>query len=199
MDRGGARATRDVCARRPGRQPSALHRKPGDGVGSRENDRDEDGVASVRRRGSVVIVRGRELALIKRVNAQGEYYVFPGGGAEDGETPEEAAIREAREELGVEVRLTGLLALVTFDGGEQYYYAAEIVGGVFGTGTGEEMSLTPESPKGTCTPVWVALDELARLEIRPRPLADRLAAGLPAMPGTPWRITVGKRPPDCTP
>lgn len=38
---------------------------------------------------------------------------FPGGQVEPGESPEQAAVREVREELGVEVELTGLLGTVT--------------------------------------------------------------------------------------
>ncbi|MFO7265034.1 MAG: NUDIX domain-containing protein [Bacillota bacterium] len=54
-------------------------------------------------RAAVVLVSDHGVALIRRVNESGEYYVFPGGGMEIGETPEEAAARETREELGVEV------------------------------------------------------------------------------------------------
>lgn len=41
-------------------------------------------------------------------------WVLPGGGIERGETPEEAAIREAREESGFEVKLTKKLGTYEF-------------------------------------------------------------------------------------
>src|SRR5690606_41401894 len=83
---------------------------------------------SSRPRGGVVIVDDGKVALIKRVNDRGVYYLFPGGGVDEGETPADAAVREAKEELGLDVRVTGLLAVVTSRGNEQYYYAAEVTG-----------------------------------------------------------------------
>jgi 8-oxo-dGTP diphosphatase len=58
------------------------------------------------RRGAVaVVVRGGRMLVIRRarhVVAPG-VYCFPGGGIEDGETEEEALVRELREEVGVSV------------------------------------------------------------------------------------------------
>ncbi len=56
-------------------------------------------------RARVGIVTDGRVALIKRMRAGRTYYLFPGGGVEEGETPEQAAIREAREELGADVEL----------------------------------------------------------------------------------------------
>lgn len=49
----------------------------------------------MRNRGSVVIAENGKVILIKRVRNESVYYVFPGGGIEEGETPEQAAKREA--------------------------------------------------------------------------------------------------------
>jgi len=56
-------------------------------------------------RGAVVIVDDEKVALIERVRGGRTYYLFPGGGTEEGETPEDAARREACEELALSVQL----------------------------------------------------------------------------------------------
>jgi len=56
----------------------------------------------------VIIVRNREVLIGRRLSSVhlGRYWEFPGGKCEPGEGPESCALREAREELGVEVELT---------------------------------------------------------------------------------------------
>ena len=54
----------------------------------------------IRNRGAAIIVQKGKIALIKRIREDETYYVFPGGGIEEGETPEEATRREIFEELG---------------------------------------------------------------------------------------------------
>jgi 8-oxo-dGTP diphosphatase len=63
----------------------------------------------VRNRASVVLIQDKKVGLIKRIREKCIYYVFPGGGIEEGETPETAAKREALEELGVKVNVFSAL------------------------------------------------------------------------------------------
>ena len=61
------------------------------------------GEAAIVRRGAVaVIVRDNRLLLVRRSEhvIAPRMYCFPGGGIEDGETEEEALVRELEEELG---------------------------------------------------------------------------------------------------
>ena len=44
-----------------------------------------------------------------------DVWEFPGGKCEPDETPAAAAVREAREELGVDIEITGARALLEFD------------------------------------------------------------------------------------
>ena len=116
----------------------------------------------MRTRAGIILVEDNKVALIERHRAGLEYYVFPGGGVEEGETPERAAIREAKEELGVEVAIKQKVAVVHFGLSTQIYYLVEQVGGEFGMGTGEEfVGADPMSTlKGTYTSVWMTIDEL---------------------------------------
>lgn len=91
----------------------------------------------IRNRGAAIIVQEGKIALIKRIREEETYYVFPGGGVEEGETPEEATKREVYEELGLHIKVEHLIAKVKYKGNE-YYYDAYITGGVFGSGTAEE-------------------------------------------------------------
>ncbi|PJN65177.1 hypothetical protein BAWEI_17160 [Bacillus mycoides] len=67
-----------------------------------------------RNRGAAIIIQGGKIALIKRVREGEMYFVFPGGGIEEGETPEEATKREVYEELGVHIQVEHLIAKVEF-------------------------------------------------------------------------------------
>jgi 8-oxo-dGTP pyrophosphatase MutT (NUDIX family) len=59
----------------------------------------------MRVRAGIVLIRDGKVALIERHRAGLDYFVFPGGGVDEGESPEQAAIREAMEELGVQVAI----------------------------------------------------------------------------------------------
>ncbi|MGI8869677.1 MAG: NUDIX domain-containing protein [Mycobacteriales bacterium] len=126
-------------------------------------------------RGGIVLIHRGRLAVIERRRAGTTYFLFPGGGCEAGETPQAAAVREGFEELGLHLRLTGLTAVVTFKDSEQHYFAAAIIGGRFGTGTGPEMSSSVSSAGGSHRPTWLELDRLNGVDLRPAALRDCLA------------------------
>jgi 8-oxo-dGTP diphosphatase len=57
-------------------------------------------------RARAVIIHQDRVLVIKRTKPEQEaYWVFPGGGVDDGETPEQAVQRECHEELGVDIRV----------------------------------------------------------------------------------------------
>lgn len=118
----------------------------------------------MRRRAGVVILVANKVAVIKRVKSIDTYYVVPGGQMEVGETIEEAAIREAKEELGVDVELVEKLVDIEYNG-MQYYFSARIVGGEFGQGTGEEFTKGEEH--GSYEAVWLDIEQVDAVDFRP--------------------------------
>ncbi|PFD41071.1 DNA mismatch repair protein MutT [Bacillus cereus] len=120
-----------------------------------------------RNRGAAIIIQEGKIALIKRVRESEMYFVFPGGGIEEGETPEEATKREVYEELGIHIQVNNLIAKVEYKGTE-YYYDAYVTGGVFGSGNGEEFEL---KDRGSYIPVWMPIKELLNINIKPYDVA----------------------------
>lgn len=121
----------------------------------------------MRTRAGIILVENDKAALIERHRAGLHYFVFPGGGVDEGETPEQGAIREAMEELGVEVVIRQKVAVIHFEQSTQVYFLVMRVGGEFGSGTGEEYTDSdPNDPtEGIYIPVWMPIDELPRHEM----------------------------------
>lgn len=55
--------------------------------------------------------------LLVRENYERRRFALPGGALEDGETPEEAVVRETREETGVAIAIDHLVGTYTLDDG----------------------------------------------------------------------------------
>lgn len=105
--------------------------------------------------GLAVIVRSGPQVLITRRptgTVYAGYWELPGGKVDADESPEQAAVREAREELGVNVRITGKLQTVE----HTYAHASVRLHPLFCEHVdGELQNLQVAEHR------WVALDELA--------------------------------------
>ncbi|HEY7055532.1 MAG TPA: NUDIX hydrolase [Vicinamibacterales bacterium] len=82
--------------------------------------------------GTIIETSDSRLVLVRRAIEPGYgLWVFPGGYVDRGEELTAAAIREAREESGLDVRLDGLINIYSYSGASPIIvvYAASIVGG----------------------------------------------------------------------
>ena len=63
-------------------------------------------------RASAIILKGDKILLMHRIIHEKDYYILPGGGIEDQESPEQAVIREVKEETNFDT--TKVKRLFTF-------------------------------------------------------------------------------------
>lgn len=126
-------------------------------------------------RAGVIVVRDERLALIRRERDGLRYFVIPGGGIESNETPEEAARREGREELGVDLLLGPLRVLIDHRTRgviqRQWYFQATTDVDAISV-TGPELTHGPE--RGTYTAVWLPLDDLDPARVHPEAVSRLL-------------------------
>jgi len=60
-------------------------------------------------RAVAIIIRDDKLLVFHRIKDGEEYYAFPGGSVEDGETREEAVVRELKEEMCIDIKIDKFL------------------------------------------------------------------------------------------
>lgn len=132
------------------------------------------------RKGTVrgIIVKDNKIAVIKRIREKDgkvrEYYVLPGGGIEDEETMEQAMLREAKEELGVEVKINGELYKFINMGELNHFMLCEIINGEFGTGTGPEYTSTEYKDRGQYIPMMLTREEMQQVDLVPNEIRDKI-------------------------
>ena len=109
-----------------------------------------------------IIKNGDKIMLLKRNKNGEEYYVFPGGGIEKGETKEQALRREIFEEVGA--KITNIKLLTNFEWKQsETFYTCEVVS--IGKPTGGEYKNM--KPNNTYEIVERKISELADLNLYP--------------------------------
>ncbi len=99
-----------------------------------------------------------------------EYFVFPGGGQEVGETLEETVCRELLEETSIIVSVEKLLYKLTDENTEQNFYLCKYISGEPKLGKGNESIDTNESNQ--YKPLWRNIEEIASLPVLPLEVRD---------------------------
>jgi 8-oxo-dGTP diphosphatase len=136
----------------------------------------------MRHRAGAILIEDGKVALIERHRAGTHYFVFPGGGIDQNESPEQAAIREMLEETGLQVEIRQKIVEIHFANASQhFYFLVEKTGGQFGTGKGEEFTDSdPDDPnQGIYAPVWMPVEELIKHDnVYPASVAELVARSL---------------------
>lgn len=110
-----------------------------------------------------------------------EYYTFPGGHLEAGETLEEGVIREIKEEFGIHIKVIKKLYELENDrvNMKEYFFLCEYIDGEFGTGDGEEFSSNPEyKDSGEYIPEIVKRENIQGLILLPLEIKEKFVQDL---------------------
>lgn len=125
-------------------------------------------------RATAVVIKDGKVLLIHRKNEK-EFYVFPGGGVEEGETVEQAILRELMEETSITVRINKILEHKIYDDRtENYAYLCDYISG--------EPHLAENSPEKIemkdgveyYNPVWIDIKDLENLTVWPEEAKRKL-------------------------
>lgn len=116
------------------------------------------------------------VGVLKRKDIQ-EYYTFPGGGLEEGETLEQGTIREIKEEFGIDVEVVKKLYELESKkfNQKEYFFLCEYIGGKFGTGEGPEFSNNPKYiDSGKYLPEIIKKEDVKNIPLLPPEIKEKL-------------------------
>ncbi|KYH32059.1 nucleoside triphosphate pyrophosphohydrolase [Clostridium tepidiprofundi DSM 19306] len=122
----------------------------------------------VKLRSRAIIPYNEGILMIHRIREIGgkrvEYYVFPGGGVEGEETPEECIVREAFEELSINVKVDKELYRLSYvdEGQLEILYLCDYISGEIKIGNGPEFQ---EKNRGLYIPTVVKIEDIHNLNI----------------------------------
>lgn len=119
-----------------------------------------------------IIIEGDKIGLMYRKKVNHAFYCLPGGKQESGEKLEETVVREIKEEFGIDIEVVKKVYEFVSESAHQHFYLCKWVDGIFGTGEGEEFTLSSE--KGYYEPRLVNIEHLKELHILPKKLAKQL-------------------------
>lgn len=134
----------------------------------------------IRNSAKAIIVRNHQVLLTKNVDHMGNFYLFPGGGQEKGETLAQAVVRECQEEIGREVEVLDLRHVREYIGANhefaewdsdihqvEFYFECRLVdeGDLFQGHNPDEYQVGVE---------WIDLSTLDQIRLYPHSLAKPL-------------------------
>lgn len=107
-----------------------------------------------------IIIKSGKILLMGRVKNGERYFVFPGGGVEEGEEIERALPREIKEEFDLDVKIEKPLFQLANRGRKEFYFLVQEFTGLPEV-SGEEKERM--SDNNQYFPVWMELKEALKL------------------------------------
>ncbi len=129
----------------------------------------------MRKRAAAIIIINDQFLMMKRIKQSKEYYVFIGGGVEEGESVENAVVREVKEETSCDIQVGELvLELHRTDWKEdqlEYYFITSWIQGtpVLGGEEKEKQTLDDQF-----FPVWISIDQFKQFTVHPKEAKDKV-------------------------
>src|SRR5699024_9536645 len=149
----------------------ARGRVPRGGAQPRHRDASADGPGAaggggraMRIRAVAVVLRKGNLLVMHRRRGGRAYAVLPGGGSGEGESVQDAVLRELREETGLRGRLGALLPVPIESESPALYLSVEVDGTALELGGPERERADPQN---VYRPAWVPLAEVGALDLVP--------------------------------
>jgi 8-oxo-dGTP diphosphatase len=110
-----------------------------------------------------IVIQDQHVLMVKQYVQRGDIvWNFPGGGVEEGETPEQACVRELREETGYAIQIQQLL----HEQFGKYTFVAHITGG-------ELLHDSTSACNGDIVEVaWISLDDESKFDPVTKPMLN---------------------------
>lgn len=126
---------------------------------------------TTRNRAVAIIIKDNKILLLYRFKNGEEYYVFPGGGVEDGERVDEAVIREIKEETGFNATIAKRLWEYENNGGMEHFFLINDFSGELKLGGPEQER---QSSDNIYRLEWISLEKVRGIKLLPTPMKEKV-------------------------
>ena len=122
-------------------------------------------------RSAVIIIDEDKILLLRRIKKGKEYYAVPGGTIEEGEKPEETAVREIKEETNLDIELGEVFCKVNDFWHNGVYFLAKKFSGELKLGGPELQRINRDNQYYL---EWVHKNDLQKLLLYPEEIKKKI-------------------------